>query len=120
MGALQCGPDGSCIGLAFVGPNGIAQAAVPTADGGRAWTISPLIPTPRGASILQMTCGDGRHCMMLSDNGVMVMITAAADGHVSSQEQAFPRSWPHVGIEVSCATGRDCFVSAPGARDASH
>ncbi len=52
--------------------------------------------------------------MMLSDNGVMVMITAAADGHVSSQEQAFPRSWPHVGIEVSCATGRDCFVSAQG------
>ena len=60
MGVLQCDPDGSCIGLAFVGPNGIGQAAVRTADGGRTWTISPSIPTPRGASILQMTCGDGR------------------------------------------------------------
>lgn len=119
MGALQCDPDGSCIGLAFVGPNGTDQAAVRTVDGGRAWTSSHSIPTPRGASILQMTCGDGSHCTMLSDNGVMVMITAASDGHISWREDAFPRSWPDTGIDVSCATGRDCFISADGNSDAA-
>lgn len=57
-----------------------------------------------------VSCGDGRNCLVGSNDGYLAWIHSAASGRTSIRVRAFPRSWGTTGIDLSCATGLDCFV----------
>jgi hypothetical protein len=80
-----------------------------SADGGRTWaaTSAHLPPT----AIYQWSCADGLHCMLLTTSR-RIAITTTSDGGVSWRTTVSPPSWPNTAIDVSCATGLDCFISA--------
>jgi hypothetical protein len=114
---LRCDRRGDCIALMLGGAKGGQMVVMRSADGGRTWSASGAFSLP-DAQILMTSCGDGRHCMMVTDTGFLVTVAGAADGPVSVRVRAFPRSWPRNGIAVSCASGRHCVVSlADGTSD---
>ena len=114
---LRCDRRGDCIALMLGGAKDGQMVVMRSADGGRTWSASRVFSLPN-AQILMTSCGDGRHCMMVTDTGFLVTVAGAADGPVSVRVKAFPRSWPRIGVDVSCATGRHCVVSlADGTSD---
>lgn len=104
---LRCDPDGRCIGLYPTGTNTRGGLAVMrSADGGRSWALSQT-RAPR-TDIVMVSCGDGLHCMFLSDSGATM---TTSDGGVTWQQHAAPRGWPDTATSVSCPAGLDCFVA---------
>jgi hypothetical protein len=86
-------------------------AAVTSTDGGRTWSMSAA------ASIVSMqqymvSCGDGRDCVVGSNDGYLAWMHAAADGRAGIRVQTLPASWGPDLSSVSCATGSDCFMVA--------
>jgi hypothetical protein len=108
IGGLRCDPDGACITAIIAGGAGNPQVAgVTSTDGGRTWSMSAA------ASIVSMeqymvSCGDGRDCVVGSNDGYLAWMHAAADGRVGIRVQALPGS-PALSA-VSCASGSDCFM----------
>jgi hypothetical protein len=112
IGGLRCDPDGACITAVIAGDAANPQvAAVTSADGGRTWSMSAP------ASIVEMeqymvSCGDGRNCVVGSNDGYLAWMHVAADGSVGIRVQTLPGSWGPSLSAVSCATGSDCFMVA--------
>jgi hypothetical protein len=114
---LSCDRSGDCIALMLGGAGGGQMVVMRSADGGRTWSASGVFRLP-DAQTLTTSCGDGRHCMMVTDTGFLVTVAGAADGPVSVRVKAFPPSWPRNGVAVSCVTGRHCVISlADGTSD---
>jgi photosystem II stability/assembly factor-like uncharacterized protein len=85
-----------------------------SADSGRTWTASRTYSEP-DAQTLQLSCRDGRQCMLVSDTGYLVRATATAGGSVTVRRQPLPGVGSQsVGTAVSCATASHCFVAAYG------
>jgi hypothetical protein len=111
VGGLRCDPDGACITAIIAG--GAANprvAAVTSTDGGRTWSMSAA------ASIVSMeqymvSCGNGRNCVVGSNDGYLAWMHVAADGRVGIRLQTLPGSWGRLSA-VSCATGSSCFMVA--------
>jgi hypothetical protein len=61
-----------------------------------------------------VSCGDGRNCVVGSNDGYLAWMHAAASGGIGIRVQAFPSSWGTSGDAVGCATGLDCFVETGG------
>jgi hypothetical protein len=106
---LRCDPDGDCIGLYPTGTNTDGGlAALRSADNGRTWTAySVHLPS---TEILLLSCGDARHCMAVTADGITM--TTTSDGGATWREAAAPSTWPGVATSLSCATGLDCFIAA--------
>jgi hypothetical protein len=111
---LGCGKRGFCIAITIGGTEETATfvTVLRSADGGRTWTASRTYAEPP-AQTLQLSCGDGRQCMLISDTGYLVQATATAGGRVTVRRQPLPGVGSGgSGTAVSCATARDCFVAA--------
>ena len=112
IGGLRCDPDGACIAAIVGGGAANPQvAAVTSTDGGRTWSLSAA------ASIVSMqqymvSCGNGRNCVVGSNDGYLAWMHVAAGGHVGIRVQTLPGSWGPSLSAVSCATGSDCFMVA--------
>lgn len=106
---LRCEPDGDCIGLYPTGTNADGGlAALRSADNGRTWTAYSVHLPP--TEILLLSCGDARHCMAVTADGITM--TTTADGGATWREAAAPSTWPGIATSLSCATGLDCFIAA--------
>jgi photosystem II stability/assembly factor-like uncharacterized protein len=111
---LGCGKNGFCIAITIGGTEETATfvTVLRSADDGRTWTASRTYSEPP-MQTLQLSCGDGRQCMLVSDTGYLVQATATAGGRVTVRRQPLPGVGSHgTGTAVSCATARDCFVAA--------
>jgi hypothetical protein len=112
VGGLRCDPDGACITAIIAGGADNPQvAAVTSTDGGRTWSMSAT------ASIVSMqqymvSCGNGRNCVVGSNDGYLAWMHAAASGRVGIRVQTLPGSQGAGLTAVSCATGGDCFMVA--------
>jgi photosystem II stability/assembly factor-like uncharacterized protein len=106
---LRCDPDGDCIGLDPTGTNTDDElAAMRSTDNGRTWTAySVHLPS---TEILLLSCGDARHCMAVTADGITM--TTTSDGGASWRAAAAPATWPDVATSLSCATSLDCFIAA--------
>jgi photosystem II stability/assembly factor-like uncharacterized protein len=106
---LRCDPDGHCIGLDPVGTASADDlAAMRSTDGGRTWAAYSVHLPPTG--ILLLSCGDARHCMVVTADGITM--TTTSDGGATWRESAAPATWPGIATDLSCATGLDCFIAA--------
>jgi photosystem II stability/assembly factor-like uncharacterized protein len=106
---LRCDPDGDCIGLYPTGTAAHDELGVMrSTDNGRTWTAYSVHLPP--TAILLLSCGDARHCMAVTANGITM--TTTSDGGVTWRERTAPRSWPDTASGLSCATGLDCFIAA--------
>jgi photosystem II stability/assembly factor-like uncharacterized protein len=111
---LRCGKNGFCIAMAIGGTEDTVTTVtvLRSADGGRTWTAPRAYSEPP-MQTLQLSCGDGRQCMLVSDTGYLVQATATAGGRVTVRRQSLPGVGSRGGgTAVSCATARDCFVAA--------
>jgi photosystem II stability/assembly factor-like uncharacterized protein len=80
---LRCDKNGYCIAMVIGGTNTAGTLTVlRSADSGRTWTASRTYSEP-DAQTLQLSCGDGRQCMLVSDTGYLVQATATAGGSVT-------------------------------------
>jgi hypothetical protein len=112
VGGLRCDPDGACITAIIAGGADNPQvAAVTSTDGGRTWSISAAASM---ASMQQymVSCGDGRDCVVGSNDGYLAWMHATADGRIGIRVQTLPGSWGPSLSAVSCATASDCFLVA--------
>jgi hypothetical protein len=110
IGGLRCDPDGACITAIIAGGAGNPQvAAVTSTDGGRTWSMSAAAPIASMEQYL-VSCGDGRNCVVGSNDGYLAWMHAAADGRAGIRVQTLPGSWGPSLSAVSCATGSDCFL----------
>ncbi len=106
---LRCDPDGDCIGLYPTGTNTDGGLAVlRSTDHGRAWTAYSVHLPP--TEILLLSCGDARHCMAVTADGITM--TTTSDGGATWRAAAAPSTWPDTATSLSCATGLDCFIAA--------
>jgi hypothetical protein len=110
IGGLRCDPGGACIAAVIAGDEtNPLVAALSSTDGGRSWTMSRTYSIV-DQQVYMVSCGDGRNCLIGSKDGYLAWIHSAAGGRISIRVQAFPHSWGTTGIDLSCATGLDCFV----------
>jgi len=106
---LRCDPDGDCIGLYPTGTNTDDRLAVlRSADHGRTWTAYSVHLPP--TEILLLSCGDARHCMAVTADGITM--TTTSDGGATWREAAAPSTWPGIATSLSCPAGLDCFIAA--------
>ena len=107
---LRCDRDGACIAAVVGGDESSSTAsALSSTDGGRSWIMSASYSTGGGPQWL-VSCGDGRNCVVGSNDGLLAWVHVTASGRIRIRIQAFPKSWPTTGVNVSCPTGRDCFL----------
>jgi hypothetical protein len=109
---VRCDKNGYCIDIASGGTDtSVTVTVLRSADYGRTWTASRAYSEP-STQTLQPSCGDGRQCMLVSNSGYLIQATATADGRVTVRRQSMPGVGSRgVGVDVSCATARDCFVA---------
>lgn len=116
---LRCDQRGACIAAVSAGDEEAPTvAALHSADGGRTWAISSLRAVPdwtEGAAV----CGDGRNCIITAGGDWFAWLHVSAGGHVRIRVEKFPKSWPAVGVAVSCPAGRICFLETADAVGAS-
>jgi photosystem II stability/assembly factor-like uncharacterized protein len=107
---LRCDPDGRCIGLAPTGTNTDGSVvSMTSADNGRTWAVSGRHHAP-ASEFFMASCGDARHCMLLSDDGATM---STSDGGITWQHTAPVSNSPgnRIPLTVSCAAALDCFVT---------
>jgi hypothetical protein len=61
-----------------------------------------------------VSCGDGRSCVIGSNDGYLAWMHATRSGHIGIRVQAVPSRWGTNVLAVGCATGIDCFVETAG------
>jgi hypothetical protein len=111
VGDVRCNPDAACIALLLAGNESDAKvAALRSTDGGRTWAISPRFASIGNQQEWRFDCGDGRDCLVTGNNGSFARIHVKRSGIISIQVRPYPKTWPPSGDDVSCATGRDCFI----------
>jgi hypothetical protein len=113
---LHCDPGGDCIGLVPQGsaqdPTSQALETIRSSDGGLTWTSS-VTSMVLGMGILLMSCGDAQHCVAAfpADSGRAMGVAVTANAGATWQVMQAPASWPTLAVDVSCATGLDCWIS---------
>ena len=110
---LRCDRKGYCIAMGIGGTSTAGTLTVLlSADYGQTWTASRAYSEP-DAQTLRLSCGDGRQCMLISDTGYLVQVTATLGGSVTVRRQPLPGVGSRgTGTAVSCVTARACFVAA--------
>jgi hypothetical protein len=111
VGDLTCDRHGACIALLLGGDSRTAKvSALSSADGGRTWSAAPPFASIGDQEEWRFDCGDARNCVVTGNNGNLAWIHVSRAGHIAIRVQPYPKSWPQGGDDVSCATGRDCFI----------
>jgi hypothetical protein len=114
VGELKCDRNGACISLLLGGRGQDALvSALSSTDGGRSWSQAAPFASIGVQEEWRFDCGDGRHCVVTGNEGTdIAWISVSRAGVIAIRAQPWPKSFPPNGDDVSCATGRYCFIEA--------